>query len=55
MKIKLKKIKKRGPGRPAKSLEKDNPFVEDDLDDMESIGFDDLDDDGVPILPKSSL
>ena len=55
LKIKLKKGKKRGPGRPPKNLEKDNPFVEDDLDDIESMGLDDLDDDGVPILPKTSL
>ena len=35
LKIKLKKGKKRGPGRPTKNSEKDNPFVEDDLDDLD--------------------
>ena len=44
LKGKLKKGKKRGPGRPSKSQDKDNPFVEDDLDDMESMDYDDIED-----------
>ena len=49
MKGKLKKGKKRGPGRPPKNSEKENPFVEDDLEDMH---LGDVDDDGAPVLPK---
>ena len=51
LKIKLKKGKKRGPGRPPKNSEKDNPFVEDDLDEMD---FDDIDDEGFPVASKQS-
>merc|ERR1719367_1053798 len=50
LKIKLgKKGKKRGPGRPPKNAEKDNPFVEDDFDEMD---YDDIDDEGFPIKSK---
>ena len=52
LKIKVKKGKKRGPGRPPKNLEKDNPFVEDDLDDLD---FDDIDDEGFPISSKQTV
>ena len=55
LKGKLKKGKKRGPGRPPKNLEKDNPFVEDDFDDVDGMYLEDIDDDGAPITPKVSL
>ena len=52
MKGKFKKGKKRGPGRPPKNTEKDNPFVEDDLDDFEPMDLGAVDDDGAPIVAK---
>ena len=52
LKIKFKKGKKRGPGRPPK---KDNPFDEDDFDDIDGMYLEDFDDDGAPITSKGSL